>query len=97
MAINDARDDELPCGVNHLSVFRGRDGLADFGDFAIPNKDRAVLDGSVRDGHNGGVLNQNDRGRIRRRASVRQGDIEDTEKAENSKQSESLSADEDSG
>src|SRR6266581_1833949 len=32
MAVNDAGHDELPRGVNHLSVFRRLDGLADFRD-----------------------------------------------------------------
>src|SRR5713101_7221568 len=39
MAVNDAGHDELPGGVNHLSVFRRLDGLADFRNLAILNQD----------------------------------------------------------
>ncbi len=39
MAIDNAGHDELPRGVDHLGVFRGVDGCADFGNFAILNKD----------------------------------------------------------
>src|SRR6266851_6156060 len=71
VAVDNAGDDELPCGVNHLSVFRGIDGLADLGDFAILNQDGAVLDRSMRDGEDGGISNHSDGGRVRRRGSVR--------------------------
>ena len=47
MAIDNARDDELSRGIDDLGVFRGIDGLADFGDFAILNKDGTALDGSM--------------------------------------------------
>src|SRR5580658_1246003 len=66
MAIDDARDDELACGVEHLGIFRGPDGRPDLRDFAVLNKDGAVLDGAVRNGEDGGVLDQNHRWRIRR-------------------------------
>ena len=66
VAIDDAGHDELARGVDHLRVFRRFDGGADFGDFAILNKDGAVLDGAVRNGEDGGVLNQDDRRRIGR-------------------------------
>src|SRR5580704_6676636 len=66
MAIDDAGDDELARGVEYLRVFRRLDGRPDFRDFAILNKDRAVLDGAVRNGEDGGVLDQDHRWRIRR-------------------------------
>src|SRR5258708_1669113 len=65
MAVNDARHDELPRGVNHLSVFRRLDGLADFRDLAILNQDGTVFDGAMGNGEDGGILNQDDRGRFR--------------------------------
>src|SRR6266849_3611602 len=65
MAVNDAGHDELPGGVNHLSVFRRLDGLADFRNLAILNQDGTVFDGAMRNGEDGGVLNQDDRGRFR--------------------------------
>src|SRR5712691_11030304 len=71
MAVNDAGHDELPGGVNHLSVFRRLDGLADFRNLAIPNQDGTVFDGAMRNGEDGGVLNQDDRGRVRRIACRR--------------------------
>src|SRR5216683_910055 len=71
MAVNDAGHDELPGGVNHLSVFRRLDGLADFRNLAILNQDGTVLDGAMRNGEDGGVLNQDDRGRFREIARSR--------------------------
>src|SRR5260370_26627828 len=65
MAVHDAGHDELPGGVNHLSIFRRLDGLADFRDLAILNQDGTVFDGAMRNGEDGGVLNQDDRGRFR--------------------------------
>jgi hypothetical protein len=55
MAVDNAGDDKLSRGVNDLSVFGSTDGLADLDDFAILNKDGTVLDGSMRDGKDGGV------------------------------------------
>ena len=72
MAIDNAGNNELPRSINHLSVFRRANGLADFGDFPILNKDRAVLDVSMRDSEDGGVSNHNDAGRVRRRSRRRQ-------------------------
>src|ERR1700675_3275860 len=66
MAIDDAGDYELARGVEYLRVFRCLDGRPDFRDFAILNKDRAVLDGAVRNGEDRGVLDQDHRRRIRR-------------------------------
>src|SRR6266851_7350980 len=71
MAVNDAGHDELPRGVNHLSVFRRLDGLADFRDLAILNQDGTVFEGAMGNGEDGGVLNQDDRGRFRRIACSR--------------------------
>src|SRR6266850_2867636 len=94
MAINDAGDDELPRGVNHLRIFRRLDGLADFRDFAIFNKDRAVLDRSVRNGENGCILNDDDGGRVRWRGGVGQRQAKETNEAEEVKESEVLCSDE---
>src|SRR5580692_4729732 len=66
MAIDNAGDYELARGVEYLRVFRRLNGRPDFRDFAIPNKDRAVLDGTVRNGEDGGVLDQDHRRRIGR-------------------------------
>src|SRR6266478_6793239 len=71
MAVNDAGHDELPGGVNHLSVFRRLDGLADFRNLAILNQDGTMFDGAMRNGEDGGVLNQDDRGRFRGNARSR--------------------------
>src|SRR5882757_5789024 len=94
MAINDAGDDELPCGVNHLGIFRRLDGLADFRNFAILNKDRAVLDSSMRNGENGGVLNDDHGGRVCRRGGVRQREAKKIDEVQEVKESEVVCNDE---
>src|SRR5229473_10300 len=94
MAINNAGDDELPRGVNDLCIFRRLDGLADFRDFAIFNEDGAVLNRSVRNSENGGILNDDDGGRVRRRGGVRQRHAKETNEVEERKESEVPSSDE---
>ncbi len=64
VAIDDAGYDELARGVEDLGILWRLNRLAHFGDSAILNKDRAFLDGAVRNGENCGVLNQNHRLRI---------------------------------
>jgi hypothetical protein len=64
VAIDDAGYDELARGVENLGILRRLDRLAHLGDFSILNKDRAFLNGAVRNGENCGVLNQNHRLRI---------------------------------
>ena len=71
MAIDDARHHELTSGIDDGRILRYFDGRADFGDFAILNKDRGVLKRAVRDGKNGGVLNQDDRTDVGRRRGDR--------------------------
>src|SRR6266699_3465434 len=90
MAVNDARHDELPRGVNHLSVFRRLDGLADFRNLAILNQDGTVFDGAMRNREDGGVLNQDNRGRFRRIARSR---VARRDKKENSSGAHHDSAD----
>src|SRR5260370_39022025 len=88
MAVDNAGHDELPRGVDHLSVFRGVDGHADFGDFAISNKDGAVLDGSMGDGEDGGVSNHDDGGRVGGRGSGRQREGKGINEGKEGKESE---------
>src|SRR5216684_6843983 len=95
MAIDDAGNDELARSVNHLSVLGCIDGLADFSDFAILNKDGAVLDGSMRDSEDGGASNHNDGGSVRR-GGMRQREVKETKEVKEVKGSEALCADEES-
>src|SRR6266704_7161213 len=90
MAVNDAGHDELPGGVNHLSVFRRLDGLADFRNLAILNQDGTVFDGAMGNGEDGCILNQDDRGRFRRIARSR---VARRDKEENSSGAHRDSAD----
>jgi hypothetical protein len=64
VAIDNARNDELPGGIDHLRIFGSFDAGADVDNFAVLNEDRAVFDGAVRNGEDGGVLNQQHRGSI---------------------------------
>src|SRR5260370_40888078 len=96
MAVDNAGHDELLRGVDHLSVFRGVDGHADFGDFAISNKDGAVLDGSMGDGEDGGVSNHDDGGRVGRRGSGRQREVKEINEVKEVKESEALCVGEES-
>ena len=50
MAIDNSGNHELPRSVDDLGACRSFDGLPDFGDFSIPNKDGTMLDRSVRNG-----------------------------------------------
>ncbi len=50
VAIDNPGNDELSRGIDHLSVFRRLNALADFGDFAILNKDGAVFDRPMGNG-----------------------------------------------
>ena len=83
VTIDDAGHDVLTGGIKHLRVAGGLDGLADFGDFAILNKDRAVLDGAVRNGENGGVFDENHGRGVGGIGGMREkGKAEETEQAE---------------
>src|SRR5262249_19800568 len=73
MAVDNSRDHKLPGSINYLSLFGGFDRLADFGDFSILDENGTVLDGAVRDGKDGGVLDHNHRGWVRGRGSVGKG------------------------
>src|SRR5260370_30039489 len=90
MAIDNAGDDKLSRGVDNLSVFGGIDSLADFGDFAILNKDRTVLDGAVRDGEDGGVLNDNDGGSVGRNGRDGQWEVKEAKEVKEAQDSEVL-------
>src|ERR1700722_3734240 len=70
MAIDNAGDYELAGGVEYLGVLRRPEGRPDFRDFAVLNKDRAVLDGAVRNSEDGGVLDQDHRRGIGRIGGV---------------------------
>src|SRR6266852_426959 len=74
-------------------------GMTNFSDFAILNKDGAVLDGSMRDSEDGGVSNHDDGGSVRRRGSDRQREVKEIKEAKDVKEvkgSEALCADEES-
>jgi len=94
MAVDNTGHDELPRGVDDLSVFRRIHGLADFGDLAVLNQDGAMLDGSMRDGEDGGVSNHNDGGRVRRRGSSRKWETKEIKEAKDVKKSEVLCVEE---
>ena len=56
---------ELPVGIDHFGTLRLGDGLAYLRDFAVANQDGAMLDRSMRNGEDRGVLDQH-RSRERR-------------------------------
>ena len=58
MGLHDARHHKFAAGVVGLHPAWGREVLAHAGNVAVPHQDVAVLDGPVRDGKNGGVLDQ---------------------------------------
>ncbi len=67
VTIDDAGHDELSCGVDHFRALGSFDSWPDFGNFAVLDEYRAVLDGAVRDSEDGGVLNEHHRVGVRRR------------------------------
>ncbi len=71
MAIDNAGDDELPVGVDDLGTRRSLNQRTDFGNFAILDENGAVLDRAVRNRKDGGVLDQDDGGSVRRRSCRR--------------------------
>jgi hypothetical protein len=67
--VDDAGRDEFARAVDDVGARRNLDVRADGGDLAVAHEDGAVLDGAVRDGHDGRVPNRDDgrRGRARLR------------------------------
>src|ERR1700693_4766499 len=59
MAIDNSRHHVLPLGVDHRRAFRSFQACTHGRNLSIANQDGTVLDVSVRDGEQCGVLNQN--------------------------------------
>src|SRR5262249_31242164 len=64
VAVDDAGCDVEASAIDDLRACRGFYVRTDFGDFAVFDENRTVFDGALRDGEDGGVLNQNDRRRV---------------------------------
>src|ERR1700674_1884373 len=96
MAVDDPGDDELSGGIDDLGILGRFDGLTDFGNLAILNKDGTVLDGAVGNRKNGSVLNQNDRGGVGWSGRDHQREVKETKEAKEVKKSQALCVDEES-
>src|SRR6267142_1511943 len=66
VAINDAGRDEHSGAVNDLRAAGSFDVWAHFGNLAVLDQHRTVLDGALRHGQDSSVLNQDDGRRVRR-------------------------------